>query len=343
MRWVKPSGMTSGDRALVRVMARRVAIQLAASCAVLVVLVAAGVFVLTHFHAHHGHEPRGDDDFVFEAVLIAGAAGIVLAAGIGWLAASRSVRPLSDALALQRRFVVDAGHELRTPLTILHTRAQMLDREIDAADPAKSLIGQLLRDSRVLGDIVDELLASAELAEEASRTDNVDLAALVADVSASMAVLFERAQVHLVTDADPGVDAPGSRASLRRALLALADNALSHTPTGGTVEIHAKRDPDGQIRLVVLDNGAGADEADLPRLTERFARGADTGRRPDSAGDAGTRRRFGLGLAIVNDIAHAHGGRLVIGGRPGGGFVASIVLPSTSPSPKPARNRTTSR
>lgn len=323
--------MAPGDRLLVRTMARRVAVQLAGACAIAVVFVAAAVFLLTRFHHHGSGEPPGDDGFVFDAVLISGAAGIVIAGGIGWIAAARAVRPLSNALELQRRFVADAGHELRTPLTILHTRAQLLDRKVDPGDPVKPIVQQLVNDSRVLGDIVDELLASAQLADDPSRADAVDLTMLVDDVVNSMSMLGQQARLHLVRMVSSRLVVAGSSVSLRRALLALIDNAISHTPAGGTIWISVTLESSGVVRLQVADNGPGADPRDLPRLTERFARGTSMGRRAEEAGATGT-RRFGLGLALVREIAQAHGGRLELGARPGGGFAASIVLPRTGRS-----------
>ena len=91
--------------------------------------------------------PRQDDrSRILAAMLTAGAAGLVLAAAGGtWLAGARC-EPLSAALALQRRFVADAGHELRTPLTLLGTRAQLLRRRLqqvrDGGDAATGLVGR---------------------------------------------------------------------------------------------------------------------------------------------------------------------------------------------------------
>ncbi len=323
--------MTNTDRSLVRSVARRVAVQVAASCAIAVIFVAAVVFLLTGFHHHRPGEPSGDDNFVFDAVLIAGAAGIIIAGVIGWVAAVRAVRPLSDALALQRRFVADASHELRTPLAILHTRAQVLDRKVAGDDPAKPVIQQLLNDSRVLGEVIDELLLSAQLGDDPSRAEPVDVALLIDDVVTSLSVLAEQATIRVIRQVSVRPVVVGSRVSLRRALVALMDNAMSHTPAGGTIWISAVPGTGSGVRLEVADNGTGADPRDLPRLTERFARGRGAGQEPGHAGGT-AKRRFGLGLSLVREIAHAHGGQLEIGDRPGGGFAASIVLPGSGRS-----------
>src|SRR6478736_4744582 len=70
-----------------------------------------------------------DSRDLLEAMIIAGLAGIALAGLVGWLSARSAIRPLGEALALQRRFVQDASHELRTPLAILDTRIQLAQRD----------------------------------------------------------------------------------------------------------------------------------------------------------------------------------------------------------------------
>ncbi|PRZ41063.1 signal transduction histidine kinase [Antricoccus suffuscus] len=328
MNGASATTVTGADRPLVRSVARRVAVQVAVSCAIAVIFVAAVVFLLTGFHHHRPGEPPGDDNFVFDAVLIAGAVGIVIAGIIGWVAALRAVRPLSDALALQRRFVADASHELRTPLTILHTRAQVLDYKVAVDDPAKPLIRQLLNDSRVLGEVIDQLLLSAQIGNDPSRAEPVDVGALVDDVVSSMSMLAEQSRLSMVRQVDARPVVAGSPVSLRRALLALVDNAISHTPAGGTIWVSVTPERGSQVRLRVADNGPGADPRDLPRLTERFAQGRPVGSEPGDT-DRTAKRRFGLGLSLVREIAHSHGGVLEIGDRPGGGFAASILLPGS--------------
>ena len=80
-----------------------------------------------------GHAER---DRLVGALLLSGGLGLLLAAAAGAFLASRAMRPLASALALQRRFVADASHELRTPLTLLSTRAQLVQRGLRRhADP----------------------------------------------------------------------------------------------------------------------------------------------------------------------------------------------------------------
>ena len=103
--------------------------------------------------------------------------GIVASVAVVVLLTRRSIRPLADALALQRRFVADASHELRAPLTVLHTRIQLLGRRFDDGDAeqTKEQIDALASDTRVLGEVIEDLLASASMTSDSAPQDRVDL------------------------------------------------------------------------------------------------------------------------------------------------------------------------
>ncbi len=320
----RSGGTVVGDEEILRAAARTVGVQLAAVCALLVVIVSVLAFWLIGRHTDPGSvyaEPAGDDDaLVRDGVIAAGLVGVVIAGVVGWLAARRAVRPLGRALQLQRQFVADAGHELRTPLTVLHTRAQLLHRRLPADSPQRPVVDQLLDDSRALGEIVDELLAGAGLRDENAPTEDFDAGPLLAEVVASMAVLADAAGVTLTaTSGDPS-RLHGSRAAVRRALVALTDNALAHTPTGGRVVLAATTAGD-RVRLSVTDTGEGLPDGPAHALTARFARGG-------TASTVDGRRRFGLGLALVADVAHAHGGRLRLEAGDPAGVVATLELPA---------------
>ncbi len=240
--------------------------------------------------------------------------------------ARRAVAPLGEALALQRRFVADAGHELRTPLTVLYTRAQLVARKMAPDDPSRPAVDQLLADSRVLGEIVDEMLESAALGTNLERGEPLDLVEVAADVVTGMQVLATEAGTTLTLAAAGPLQVRGSRTALRRAVTALVDNALSHTPEGGQVLVGVEA-AGRRVLLAVTDSGTGLGGVDATRLTERFARG-------DSApSGVGGGRRFGLGLSLVQEVATAHGGTLLLTEPPEGGVRAVLDLPALPRDP----------
>jgi signal transduction histidine kinase len=256
------------------------------------------------------------------SLLPASVVGIAAAAVIGWLVARRAVQPLGAALALQRRFVADASHELRTPLTILHTRAQLLRRRAGTDPMLGGGLDRLIDDTRALTEIVNDLLLSAEMEHRPAAREPVDLTGLAHAVTESFAHTAERADVSLtaVVHGDGDTTVAGVPAALRRAISALVDNALGHNHPGGTITVTIAR-RDRNVELAVVDDGEGLDPSQASELTKRFARG------PDAPGHG---RRFGLGLALVREVVHAHGGTLSLDGRPGEGATATITIPGAS-------------
>ncbi|GAA4557819.1 HAMP domain-containing sensor histidine kinase [Pseudonocardia xishanensis] len=228
-------------------------------------------------------------------MLVVGLVGLAGAAAAGTWLGHRALSPLSAALALQRRFVADAGHELRTPLTLLGTRAQLLRRRLrrttDVDREALAEADGVVADAARLTAILEDLLLTADPRAERT-TEPVDLAALAREVGDS-------AGAEVRVDADEPVVVRGTPVALTRAVTALVDNAVRHARTGTVVAVHA----DGDRAVVdVTDDGEGVDPAVAPRIFERFTTGARTT-------DPG-RRRYGIGLALVAEIAAAHDGRV---------------------------------
>lgn len=251
--------------------------------------------------------------------------GILASIAVVALFTRRSVQPLAQALALQRRFVADASHELRAPLTVLHTRAQLLAHRLGTADPhtVQKEADALVADTRVLGDIVEDLLASATMTAGAPLRDRVDVAAVGAAVADSMAPYAGSLGVQLSYEKDGTAtrfDVLGSEAALRRAVTALVDNALGHQHPGGTVQIRVGRD--GQtVTVAVADDGVGIDTETMATLFTRFSHGAEHTTREG-------RESYGIGLALVREIAHAHGGDVTVASTPGQGATFTLTLPA---------------
>jgi signal transduction histidine kinase len=261
------------------------------------------------------------------AVSLAELAGILASIVVVWLLTRRSVRPLVQALALQRRFVADASHELRAPLTVLHTRAQLLAHRAGTSDvrAVREDAEALVADTRALGDIIDDLLASATMAEGKLPRDRVDLAAVAATVRDSMEPNASALGVILRLDGESQggtgrFEVIGSGAALRRALTALVDNALGHEHSGGTVEIRLRRS-DSTVSVGVADDGVGIDADTMATMFTRFTHGT---KRTSQTG----RQSYGIGLALVREIAQAHGGDVTVTSAPGQGATFTLTLPA---------------
>jgi two-component system OmpR family sensor kinase len=149
----------------------------------------------------------------------------------------------------------------------------------------------------------------------------VDLGGVVADAVASAAATARERGIDLEVSGQATAVVRGSGPSLRRAVLALVDNALDHAATAVSDDVGVHR---ASCDVAVTDDGPGIGEDVLPHVFERFA----SAREPDSE-----RRHYGLGLALVADVASAHGGKVEAGRRTDGpGAALTLTLPLARPT-----------
>lgn len=287
--------------------------------------------VLTAFHdgrvaqaALDRHESQEEADRLVLAMSTTGAAAAVLAALVSVWMAGRALRPLAESLALQRRFVADASHELRTPLTLLSTRAQMLRRKLTrpGAGPAPEEVANgvkgIVEDARLLTGILDDLLISAD-PRAAADYEPVNLGSIGAGAAALAEAEAQKRSI-LLESKFPSVPVTvrGSEVSLGRVFTALISNSLDHAKSTVTVQVSTQ----GREAVIrVADDGPGFPPDFDTRAFERFA-----SPRAD-AGKEGVSRHYGLGLALVAEIATLHKGRVGIDSSPAGGAVVVVTLP----------------
>ncbi|MGN6441382.1 MAG: sensor histidine kinase, partial [Arthrobacter sp.] len=238
---------------------------------------------------------------------------------VGWLSARSAIRPLGEALARQRRFVQDASHELRTPLAILDTRIQLAQRKAEfGSEPAQAL-AKIREDASTLTGIVNELLLAATGSASGPEVAPVDIALAAESAAGSLQDLARQRGVRLTFDGGGPALVRIDPSSFRRAVLALADNALGHTPTGGSISISAV--VEGSRALVrVADSGSGISGVDPDRRFDRVVRASGPG---DSQGGGS----FGIGLALVREIASAAGGTVKVARTGPDGTTMELALP----------------
>lgn len=259
-----------------------------------------------------------DVDRVMPWVIVLGMLGVLILAGVAWIAARRAVAPLGDALRLQRNFVSDASHELRTPLTALDSRIQILQRRLSRGEPIDETIRRLQRDAAVMDETLTDLLLAAEsdAATSAATRAASDVATALADAAELMRALADSAGVRVETTVDGAPAAAMPAVTLARLVVALGDNAVQHAPPSSVVQLSARDTVDG-VEIRVRDEGSGIRPEDRELVFERFARGAESGHR----------RGFGLGLSLVRDVATRYGGALTIESSSPSGTVFLLRLP----------------
>ena len=235
---------------------------------------------------------------------------------------------LDAAFAQQRRFMADASHELRTPLAAVQAASDVtLQRSRREEAEYRDALGVVRDQARRLRRIVEDmfLLARADAGDVPPRTTHLYLDELVDEVVRAARLLSAARGIAVAFEGAPESAFVGDEDLLRRLVLNLVDNAIKHSPDGGTVRVSLSRGTAG-YRLEVRDQGGGIPEDAQARVFERFYR-ADPARARAAAGADGS--GAGLGLAIARWAAEAHGGsvELVQTGPDGSLFAATLPAP----------------
>jgi two-component system OmpR family sensor kinase len=227
---------------------------------------------------------------------------------------------LEEALERERRFVDDASHEIRTPLANLRTELDLALRRSRRPEELEQAVRSAAQETERLARLAEDLLvlARADRGRLPVRVEPVTVAEVVGSAAEAFAARAAEAGVAIEERVPEDLRANLDPLRMRQALGNLLDNALGHTPPGGTVRIGATL-ADGSISFEVSDSGQGFSPGFLPRAFDPFTRPDPSRSRPHG----GT----GLGLAIVRAIAEAHGGVADARNRPEGGAAVTLRIP----------------
>ena len=235
---------------------------------------------------------------------------------------------LAAALArqqtLRRQMAADVAHELRTPLAVIQAN---LEAVLDGVRPlSTAVVADLHEETRLLARLVADLrdLSLADAGQLPLRRQPTDLGVLARASGARFDPRAEARNVRLTVEVEGGLppaDVDPDRVG--QVLGNLLDNALRHTPPGGTVVVRvgAGSRPD-TLEVVVRDTGPGIPAEHLPNIFERFYR-ADRARARSAGGS-------GIGLALVKQLVEAHGGEVWVESPAGEGARFGLVLPAAT-------------
>ncbi len=237
----------------------------------------------------------------------------------------RDLEELREQENLRRELIMNITHDLASPLTSIAGLGESLVDGVNQNREDYEKTGRVIvRETLRLRRLVKDLHAMAKLEAGAMQPQRkpLRLAALVDECLAVMTPEFERADVEPLNNipftlpvlwADPDM--------LMRVFSNLCDNALRHTPPGGTVTVEA-RQQGNMVEVAVIDSGKGIPPEALPRVFDRFFR-ADNSRQISTGGS-------GLGLAIVRGIVEAHGGTVRAENAPprGARIIFSLPIPT---------------
>lgn len=222
------------------------------------------------------------------------------------------------AASVRRDFVANASHELKTPVSAIVASAEALQIAVERGDGSAPRFAEQIEASALqLDRLVADLLDLSRLERDQPELDPLSLDHLVRDEVERLRPMTDEAGIALELRSTPARVA-GSRRDLAIAVRNLLDNALRHTPTGGSIGVELA--PVGGEALVrVVDTGEGIPTRDLERVFERFYR-VDSARARATGGT-------GLGLAIVKHVVESHGGSVGVESELGLGSTFTVRLP----------------
>ena len=233
------------------------------------------------------------------------------------------LRDMSEAVRmeqLRRDYVANISHELRTPLTGIRGMVEplidgILESEEERMDSYRVILRETIRLEKLVGEMLD--MSRLQDGRVSVELEPLELPGILEAAARSMRNIAEDAGVSLVVETDgTELRCMGNEDRITQVLVILMDNALSFTPSGGTVTVYA-RDAGEMVAVGVRDTGCGIQPKDLPMIWERFYK-ADRSRMRTT----GT----GLGLSIAKLVVTLMGGEIGVKSEPGKGADFTFTL-----------------
>jgi signal transduction histidine kinase len=243
---------------------------------------------------------------------------------------NRMIGRLQTSFGALRRFTADASHELKTPLTVVRADVERAMHPGASTHERMQALEEAMQEIARMSDLVDSLLTLARADEGRFdlHREPLNLEPLIRDVFETGVILGEDAGVSVSLPLVEDAVVLGDSTRLRQLFLNLITNAIKYTPRAGHVEMTLSLRNNNEVGFAVRDTGVGIAAADLPHVFDRFWRADRARSRRIAVDGTGVERGgFGLGLAIAQWIAQAHGGSLTAQSRLGRGSIFTVLLP----------------
>jgi len=221
-----------------------------------------------------------------------------------------------------RQFVSNASHELRTPLAVLQGETELLLSERRAPEEYEKTLEVIHGELRHLSRIVEGLFTLSMADAGQLRVANDDLYVNeVLEEACEIAVPLARSKgISIEQNLQSEIPSKGDESFLRDLFLVFLENAVKYSPPNTRIKVNLSR-VNGSARVQFQDQGIGISPEHVPHIFERFYRATGS--------DSVEARGGGLGLAIAQAIANAHGGRIECDTLPGRGSIFTVILPLT--------------
>ena len=246
---------------------------------------------------------------------------LLLAGGLSFFLAGKTLKPIKNMMDEQNRFISDASHELKTPLTSLKTAMEVFLRgKKKNLEESESIIRESIIEVNKLQSLSESLLQLAQYQKPNGHTlfKKISIATIINNAVNNIKPIAKKKNITIRSDVED-CEVKGNKYSLEDLLKILLDNAVKYSPKSTTVNIVSKK-TDGHIEIQVKDQGIGIDEKDIPHIFDRFYRADNT--RSNNSHDG-----YGLGLSIAKKIVELHRGSISVTSKIEKGTTFAICLP----------------
>lgn len=226
---------------------------------------------------------------------------------------------LERSFQAERQFASDASHELRTPLTVIMAQCDRAKRKDKSREDFLSSVSVIEEQARNMSALVQSLLSLTRMQQGTERyaLKRAGLSDFVRSCGEDFSLALGRG-IKLSMDVEDGIACRYNQELMSRLIRNLLENACKYGRENGHIELSLKRDGE-KISLSVADDGIGIAKEDQDKIWQRFWQ-ADSSRGEDGGS--------GLGLAMVKEIAHFHGGEMSLESEPGRGSRFTLTLPT---------------
>ena len=243
---------------------------------------------------------------------------------------SNALHQVTEANAAKAKFLANVSHELRTPLNAIIGFSDLMARKLygPLTEQQNEHVGYIHHSGQLLLSLVEDLLnlSVAEAGQMELHEEPIDLL----DLLTNCARLLEprSASGSVCLDLELG-QAPvwicGDEVKLKQVVLNLLTNAIKFTPPGGRVILRCAPAPDGDLQILVRDNGIGIRQEDIETILQPFGQAHDTRAHPHQGA--------GLGLPLSKALVELHGGQLTVSSRLNFGTEVAVTLPASRRRP----------
>ncbi len=260
--------------------------------------------------------------FPYFALLASAWLTSVTAASYQHFIARRQLRKAETDRQRYQQAIHFVTHEMRTPLTAIQGSSELMGRYALPEEKRKQIADMINQESKRLARMIQTFLDIERLSDGQMelKTEPFSAREIVETCIQRARPLAERKNIRVLTSMLEG-ELEGDRELMEYAVYNLLTNAIKYSEAGTEINVWCR--PQGnQLRLSVKDQGIGMDPKELKQIFQKFYRT----KRAEASGEAGT----GIGLSIVEQIVHHHGGKIEVTSEPGKGSCFTAVLPAHS-------------